>query len=83
MPEGFKQDTSQRRKLSASFFYLAVMTVHLVVSNYRLGSEIVESKAVHGCGERTRLQIVGEGERVGMTRHARSTTAACSRAVRA
>ena len=47
-----------------------------VVGGYRIGSSIVGSKAVDGCGERQSFWITDEGDRDGMKKHAHSTTVA-------
>ena len=49
-------------KISSVYFeFLVVMTVYTAGGNYVLGSAIVESKAVNGCGERRRFGITDEG----------------------
>ena len=59
MRERFQQDSHPElaEKIEHLLFSLAVMTVYPVVGGYGLSSAIVESTAVHGCGERTRFEI--------------------------
>ena len=63
-------------KIEHLFASWVVMTEYPVADSDGLGSAIIESKDIDGCGGPRSVRIIVEGERGGMKKSARSNTVA-------